>query len=100
MNVGGTIVTSEIYELSGKKYWVLSKNVDLCGEPGALLERHGSIYVAPLREIFVTNALQQTQIMVASPIVAMNLFTSTAYSVAISGDPFGGVCASAVRIDK
>lgn len=100
MNVGGTVVTSKICELGGKKYWVLCQNVDLCGTPGALLERHGAIHAAGLHEIIIKEGQQQTQIMLAPHVFTKHIFSRRTYSVVMCFDPFGGICATAVPIGK
>jgi hypothetical protein len=100
MNIGGTLVTSKICELAGKKFWVLTEAFDLCGTPGALLERHGAIYAALLHEVAVRETPQQTQIMLAPLVYAEHPLSRRAYSVSIRVDPFGGVSASAVPIGK
>lgn len=100
MNVGGTVVTSKICEHAGKKYWVLSQNANLCGTPGALLERHGAIYAAFLHEIVVADSAQQTQIMLAPLVYALHLGARRAYSVSVWEDALGATHADAVLVDK
>jgi hypothetical protein len=100
MNVGGMVVTSKICVHAGRKFWVLSQNVDLRGKPGVLLERHGAIYLAPLNEVDIRHASQQTQIMLAPAVSATHLLSCTPFSVSIATDEFGVICASAVSADK
>lgn len=100
MNVGGTVVTSKICVHAGRKFWVLSQNVDMCGKPGALLERHGTVYVVPLCEVDIQHTPQQTQIMLAPTVPATHPLLHTPFSVSIAADSSGIILASAVPANK